>query len=190
MKGCISLIGKGGFAREIFYHLKQTNCYNVNIVNDMEHNLLHIKNNLFLICVGDVNKREQIYNQYKGLKYFTYINNKKNILDNNNIIGEGSIICKGTILTTNIILGHHCHINLNSTIGHDVKIGNFVTCSPGVNISGNCNIGNNVLIGTNSAIRENIQICDNVIIGMGSVITKNITEPGIYIGVPAKKIIN
>ena len=188
MKSNISLIGKGGFAREIFYHLKKNKYNNVTIVNDMENNLFHMKNNLYLICIGDINKREQIYNQYKSLKYFTYINNQKNILDNNNIIGEGSIICKGSILTTNIILGNHCHINLNSTIGHDVKIGNFVTCSPGVNISGNCTIGNNVLIGTNSSIKENIQICNNVIIGMGSVVIKNITEPGIYVGVPAKKI--
>jgi len=32
-----------------------------------------------------------------------------------------------------------------------------------------------------------IEICDNVVIGAGSVVTKNITEPGVYYGNPARK---
>jgi acetyltransferase-like isoleucine patch superfamily enzyme len=46
-------------------------------------------------------------------------------------------------------------------------------------------IGNNVSIGTNSTILP-VNICDNVVIGAGSVITKDITVPGIYAGNPAK----
>ena len=80
------------------------------------------------------------------------------------------------------------HINLNSTIGHDVKIGDFFTCSPGVNVSGNCNIGNKVFIGSKSVIKEHINIGNNLIIGMGSVVTKNLVEPGIYVGNPCKKL--
>jgi acetyltransferase-like isoleucine patch superfamily enzyme len=48
-------------------------------------------------------------------------------------------------------------------------------------------IGNNVSIGTNSTILP-VRISDNIVIGAGSVVTKNITEPGIYAGNPAKKI--
>jgi acetyltransferase-like isoleucine patch superfamily enzyme len=50
-------------------------------------------------------------------------------------------------------------------------------------------IGNNVSIGTNSTILP-VEICDNVVIGAGSVVTKNITQSGIYAGNPAKKIKN
>ncbi len=48
-------------------------------------------------------------------------------------------------------------------------------------------IGNKVSIGTNSTILP-VSICNNVVIGAGSVVTKDITEPGIYAGNPAKKI--
>lgn len=47
-------------------------------------------------------------------------------------------------------------------------------------------IGNNVSIGSNSTILP-VSICDNVVIGAGSVVTKNISEPGVYFGNPAKK---
>ena len=50
-------------------------------------------------------------------------------------------------------------------------------------------IGNNVSIGSNATILP-VSICDNVVIGAGSVVTKNIIEPGIYAGNPAKKLRN
>ena len=50
-------------------------------------------------------------------------------------------------------------------------------------------IGNHVSIGTNATILP-VNICDNVVIGAGSVVTKNITKPGIYAGNPAKFIRN
>lgn len=48
-------------------------------------------------------------------------------------------------------------------------------------------IGNRVSIGSNATILP-VRICDNVVIGAGAVVTKDITEPGVYAGNPAKKI--
>jgi len=48
-------------------------------------------------------------------------------------------------------------------------------------------IGNYVSIGTNATILP-VTITDHVVIGAGSVVTKDILEPGIYAGNPVKKI--
>jgi acetyltransferase-like isoleucine patch superfamily enzyme len=48
-------------------------------------------------------------------------------------------------------------------------------------------IGNYVSIGSNATILP-VSICDHVVIGAGAVVTKNITESGVYAGIPAKKI--
>ena len=45
-------------------------------------------------------------------------------------------------------------------------------------------IGNQVSIGTNATILP-VHICDRVVIGAGAVVTKDITQPGIYAGNPA-----
>lgn len=47
------------------------------------------------------------------------------------------------------------------------------------------NIGNNVSIGSNTTMLP-VNVCDNVVIGAGSVVTKDITKPGVYAGNPAK----
>ncbi len=49
------------------------------------------------------------------------------------------------------------------------------------------NIGNNVSIGSNATILP-VTICENTVIGAGAVVTKDITQPGIYAGNPARKL--
>lgn len=48
-------------------------------------------------------------------------------------------------------------------------------------------IGDRVSVGTNATILP-VRICDDVVVGAGAVVTSDITEPGIYAGVPARKI--
>lgn len=48
-------------------------------------------------------------------------------------------------------------------------------------------IGNRVSVGTNATVMP-VEICDDVVIGAGSVITRSITQPGLYAGVPARRI--
>jgi acetyltransferase-like isoleucine patch superfamily enzyme len=48
-------------------------------------------------------------------------------------------------------------------------------------------IGNKVSIGSNCTILP-VTICDGVVIGAGSVVTKDISKPGVYVGNPARLI--
>jgi acetyltransferase-like isoleucine patch superfamily enzyme len=48
-------------------------------------------------------------------------------------------------------------------------------------------LGNHVSIGSNATILP-VNICDHVVIGAGAVVTKDITEAGVYAGNPARKM--
>lgn len=48
-------------------------------------------------------------------------------------------------------------------------------------------IGDRVSIGSNATILP-VSICDDVVVGAGSVVTRDISEPGVYAGNPARKI--
>lgn len=48
-------------------------------------------------------------------------------------------------------------------------------------------IGDNVSIGSNATILP-VTVCANVVIGAGSVVTKDIKQPGVYAGNPARPV--
>jgi acetyltransferase-like isoleucine patch superfamily enzyme len=100
-------------------------------------------------------------------------------------IGALSIIHRATLDST--IIGPNTKIGVQCNVGHNVRIGEGCFLTPGVNIGGSCVIGDNVWIGMRTTIADNIRICDDVKIGMGSAVIKDITEPGVYYGVPAKR---
>lgn len=179
MSNVLQIIGRGGFAREVA-------SYQGDMVDFFEYECEGIDYDAdTIIAIGNVQVRQRIVKKFPHLKY-TIRNNGVNW--RNVIAGEGTIICPGCQLTVDIKIGRHVIINLNCTIGHDCVISDFVTISPGANISGNVTIGDLCYIGTNAVIREKISICSGVTIGAGGVVVKDITEPGVYVGNPVKKI--
>ena len=192
-----AIIGAGGFAQEIRAHIGD---FTMKCFVDDEY---YTKNENFVyplskfnpeeyevvVAIGDPRDRfDMIQKLPKNTKYFTYIHPTAIILGNDVKIGKGSIICAGCILTTNIELGEHSHLNLQTTIGHDCKIGDYFTTAPGAKISGNCKIYSQVYVGTNASIKQKISIHSFATIGSNATVVKHIEEPGIYAGVPAKKI--
>ena len=102
------------------------------------------------------------------------------------IIGENNKIQSHTFICELVSIGDNCFIS------HGAKFVND-TFSDGKPAGGDKTkwkstvIGNHVSIGTNATILP-VKICDNVVIGAGSVVTKDITQPGIYAGNPAKLV--
>jgi sugar O-acyltransferase (sialic acid O-acetyltransferase NeuD family) len=179
----LQIIGKGGFAREVAAYADNARVPYRMYENECKGIIPGIG---AVIAIGDVSIRQKVAEQFKHIYFCQF--DVGMCYSHNNSIGAGAIICPGSILTVNVRLGVHCLINLNCTIGHDCIIGDFVTISPGANISGNVIIGDMCYIGSNAVIRDKITICSDVTIGAGGVVVKDITEPGVYVGNPVKKI--
>jgi acetyltransferase-like isoleucine patch superfamily enzyme len=101
-------------------------------------------------------------------------------------IGQRSRIQSHTFVCELVTIGDDCFI------GHGVMFINdlFATGGPARGDTAlwkSTKIGNHVSIGSNSTVLP-VEICDHVVIGAGAVVTKNITQSGIYAGNPAKKI--
>jgi len=98
------------------------------------------------------------------------------------LIGQHTRVQSHSFICGKVSIGDHCFI------GHGVMFINddFASGAP----AGNpdkwkpTNVGNHVSIGSNATILP-VTICDRAVIGAGAVVTKDITEPGIYAGNPA-----
>lgn len=140
-----------------------------------------------MICVGDpVIKQklaERLYPNSLGVNLVHKTTLAKNVL----FVG-GCIVFPYVTFTANNVVGRCCTIYQNCSISHDTVIGDYCNITPGVNIAGRCKIGNRVYLGIGSVISNDVAICDDVIVGAGAVVVNNITESGIYVGIPARKI--
>lgn len=144
-----------------------------------------------VVCaIGDPHDRKKAVESLPPNTTFATIIHQDAIISPFCTIGIGSIITAGVIITVDVVIGMHSQINLHSTIGHDTVISEYLTTAPAVNISGKCNIGKQVYFGTNSCIKEKLNVADNVTIGMGAVVVKDITESGVYVGNPLRKLAN
>jgi acetyltransferase-like isoleucine patch superfamily enzyme len=121
-------------------------------------------------------------------------------------IGDNTFVGPFVEIQKDVEIGKNCKIQSHTFICSLVKIGDSCFISHGAmfindlfQVGGPAGgkeelwkktvIGNNVSIGTNATILP-VKITDNVVIGAGSVVTKDITQSGIYAGNPAKKIRN
>ncbi|MBC7483353.1 MAG: N-acetyltransferase, partial [Rhizobacter sp.] len=82
------------------------------------------------------------------------------------------------------------HIGTDCFVGHGAKFTNDVFATGGPargrkELWRATKIGNRVSIGSNATLLP-VSICDDVVIGAGAVVTRDITEPGIYAGNPAR----
>lgn len=107
-------------------------------------------------------------------------------IQNNVCIGERNKIQSHTFICSLVTIGN------DNFIGHGVMFINdlFENGKPaGGDIAKwkSTLIADHVSIGSNATILP-VSICSNVVIGAGSVVTKNITKPGVYAGNPARLI--
>ena len=189
----LALFGYGGHAREVACQIDQEVTFFVddeyanNIAKPISE--FNPEEYLMMVAVADSHDRKAIVDRLpKETKYFTYIHPSVHIMDDNIEVGEGSFIGANSILTTNIQLGKHALLNRGNHIGHDCFIGDYFSAMPNAVVGGNVWVDDKVYIGSCSNIREKIKIIANTTIGMNAAVVKNITESGVYVGVPAKKI--
>ena len=119
-------------------------------------------------------------------------------------LGDGCFVGPFVEIQKGVTIGARTRIQSHSfvcelvTIGDDCFIGHGVmfindTFSGGGPARGRrelwrpSRIGDRVSIGSNATILP-VNICDGAVVGAGAVVTKNIVQPGIYAGNPARKL--
>jgi sugar O-acyltransferase (sialic acid O-acetyltransferase NeuD family) len=102
--------------------------------------------------------------------------------------GEGAVIMDGAVINCGVALGRGVIVNTNCTIEHDTVLGDWVHVAPGATVCGDVTIGSYSMIGAGSTVIEGKKIAACCVVGAGSTVVHDLTEPGVYVGSPARRI--
>jgi len=107
-------------------------------------------------------------------------------IEDNVTIGSNVVIDRAALDET--IIGEGTKIDNFVHIAHGVKIGRNCLIIACVEISGSVTLGDNVWVSPNVSIRENLKIGNNSLIGIGSVVIRDVPADSVIVGNPGKPI--
>ena len=146
----------------------------------------------FLVTIGQVGSAVARHKKFILLKklgaFLPQVVSPRAHVSSHAMLGEGTIAMHGVIVNAGARVGNNCILNSLCLIEHDAVIEDHCHISTGTVINGACRVGPRTFVGSNSTLIHGISVAADVVIGAGSVVQRDILEPGVYVGNPCKKI--
>lgn len=153
---------------------------------------LYVNDCEFVVTLGNIkdpHKRILLHNlvEKQGGKFATIIASTAQV-STHAAVGDGTVVLHHATINAGAKVGKGCIINSCSNVEHDVEIGDYCHISTGTMINGDAKIGRATFVGSGATVGNGVSIKENSVVGMGAAVCSDITESGIYVGIPAKKI--
>lgn len=107
-------------------------------------------------------------------------------------VDQGCFIGPFALVHAHASVGEFCLINSSALVEHDCTVGNFATMAPGAILLGGATLETTAFLGANATIREQRHVSPGVVVGMGTVVTRNVPvtpHSRFWGGVPAKLLL-
>jgi len=201
----VAIIGGGGFAKEVIEVAKMRG-HNIVGIFALENSLKEYKHLGYLedmlkkrdefdalhIAIGATNakgiesRREILeFIRVNNLPLISLISPKADIASSVSI-GDGVYIGHRVLISCDSVIDDAVLINQGAVIGHDCKIQENVSISPLVFLGGSVTVKKDTMIGVRSTIRQGVTIGESSIIGMGSIVIKNIPPKSKTLQMPSR----
>lgn len=102
-------------------------------------------------------------------------------------LGAGSFLADRVVVNPSAQVGRCTILNTGCIVEHDVTVGDHAHISPGAVVCGGARIGPDCWIGAGAVINQGVNVAPGCIVGAGAVVTGDLTDPGTYVGVPARR---
>lgn len=109
-------------------------------------------------------------------------------------IGLGSHIAPGCFIGQQAHVGPEarigkgCIINSGAIVEHESVVGDCTHVAVNATVAGRCRIGRLNFIGAGATVIDGVEVADEVTLGAGGVFQRSIDSPGVYVGVPARRL--
>lgn len=138
------------------------------------------------ICVGDPCVRALLAEKVRGagIGLATLVHPSVEVPESASF-GEGCIVYPGTYVGPNAHVGANTLV-IRGALAHDCSVGRDCVLSTGAILSGHDVVGDQTFIGAATAVKEGVTIGSHVIMGMGSMVFRDVEDGLVVLGNPAR----
>ncbi|MGY2285485.1 NeuD/PglB/VioB family sugar acetyltransferase [Pseudomonas gingeri] len=116
------------------------------------------------------------------------------------LIASTATIGFGAVLGAGCFVGRHAHVgpmsrleqgcivNTGAVIEHEVTVGEYTHVSVRACVAGRSQVGRQCFLGAGSIVIDGLNIANGVTLGAGACATRSLEVPGVYVGIPARRI--
>lgn len=103
-------------------------------------------------------------------------------------IGPGSLVAQHAHVGPMAQVGEGCIINTGAIVEHESSVGAYSHISVHATVAGRSRVGRSVMIGAGATVIDGVGVGDGITVGAGGVVSRAIVEPGVYVGVPVRRL--
>jgi sugar O-acyltransferase (sialic acid O-acetyltransferase NeuD family) len=163
------------------------------VLGSMDHILENHEDGGFdqvLVAIGyrHMHFREAIFNRLRHKIPFARAIHPNAYIDSSVELGEGCVVMAGCILEMKTALAENVLLYNGCNLSHHCGIGAHSMLAPGVTLAGFTSIGERNVLGIGSVFSDKLTTCPDCRTGAGATVVSHIEQPGLYVGIPAKKL--
>jgi UDP-3-O-[3-hydroxymyristoyl] glucosamine N-acyltransferase len=125
-------------------------------------------------------------NEVEELEWFPQLGGV--VIEENVEIGANTHIARGPLPRNDTVIGEGSKLDVMVEIGHGVRIGKHCLIVGLTTICGRVTIGDYTVISAMACIRQGISVGSRALVGMGSMVLKDVPNNTVVFGTPAKPI--
>jgi len=144
-----------------------------------------------VIAVGgtDNRPRAELFNEMAQLGYeMVSVVHPHSCVSESVTIGRGFVGMAGIIVNPGAEIGDDVCINTGASVDHDCRLGHHCSIFPNASVAGGVTIGPFACIGQNASVNQYLSIGAFSVVGAGAVVTKDLPDHVVAVGVPARVI--
>lgn len=204
----IAIIGAGLLGKQMAHYIKTDQAYNpvgffddhvqsvpegppmLGTVNDVERRYAEGAFDQLVIGIGYAHSdyRWQCFERFKaGIPFLTFVHSSCWV-DETARIGAGSFLMPRCNVADHAVLGENVLLQVGCSINHHSGIDANCFLGPGVTVAGCATVGAGCFLGVGSILIDWVKLAPGVQTGGGAVVIESLPAPGLYVGVPAKKV--
>ena len=137
-----------------------------------------------ILAVGDLSTRRTLLTSRRG--EWASVVAPSAMVSPSATLGAGAFVGAAAIVNAHAWLGPHVIVNTRAIVEHHCHVSVNCHIAPGAILGGGVSVGPHTLVGISAAVNPGIRVGSNCIVGAGAVVTRDIPDNTVVMGVPAR----